>query len=138
MRAGEAAGAWTVEPAEALGRFHSAWSSARLTSATSAPALASRDGVMPRSWRISATARWTGSTWGLPSLTARVLAALITSTLREVSLMYPRQVISCGLLIGDGFATGRTPSKLSPFPSTLAHWPGVGAVNVKECGKRPP
>src|SRR6478735_3769303 len=84
VKAGDGAGVETVEP-DALGWFHSAWSSTRLTDATSTPALASNDGVMPRSWRSSATARCTGSIWGLPSVTARVPAALITSTLREVS-----------------------------------------------------
>ena len=41
---------------------------------------------MPFSCRNRATARCVGSTVGLPALVARVLAALITSTLREVSL----------------------------------------------------
>ena len=104
---------------EALGRFRSAWSSAWLTAATSAPALASREGVMPCSWRSSATARCTGSTWGLPSLTARVLAALITSTLREVSLDASTVVLLEGLgLVGPVLSA--TSAKLSPFPSTLA------------------
>ena len=101
----EAPGVETVEP-EALGRFHRAWSRARLTAATSAPALASSEGVMPRSWRSSATARCTGSIWGLPSVTARVLAALITSTLREVSLdastcRSPREVRGWSWLCGS-------------------------------------
>ena len=109
-----------------MGRFHSAWSSARLTAATSAPALASSDGVMPCSWRSSATARCTGSIWGLPSLTARVPAALITSTLREVSFEASTSVL---LVSGSGgrlrivqVLSTPTRPKLSPFPSTLTNF----------------
>ncbi len=118
----EAPGVETVEP-EAFGSWRTAWSRARLTSAGSAPALVSSDGVIPRSWRSSATARWAGSTWGVPSLTASVLAALITSTLREVSLDASTDMAPC---VGGDSTSIATPPKLSAFPSTLGRVGQVG------------
>ena len=78
---------------------------------------------MPCSWRRRATARCTGSIWGLPSLTARVPAALITSTLREVSLEASTWFSSCGSAWRClGVLSTATRSKLSPFPSTLSNF----------------
>ncbi len=124
VRDAEAPGVETVEP-EAFGSARRAWSRARLTSAGSAPALVSSEGVIPRSWRSSATARWAGSTWGVPSLTARVLAALITSTLREVSL----DASTDCLLRGMGLYVYRNAAKLECIPLNSGTGGAGGAMS---------